>query len=516
MLAYENLGFAEHPFALYDAGKEPRLTEYFVEPPYFQTLIGDRKAPRSSVAFAPRGGGKTAQRIMLERWSAANNVLCITYDEFEIGSQSELSKVGLDHHLRRINGLLLASLFEQQGERSPRRLPDAARVRIFKLHVHYVAKVGTYSAPQSKEALMEALAESPALSKFAGYNPVWPDLKKILSTVVDELSVSPVTPIEDFQFIAESAHKLGFDSVTVLVDRLDENPFSKTSDFTFKLVEPLLCHLPLLDTPYAAFKFFAWDEVKRYYRAVARPDRVPSFDLRWNRKLLASMLQRRLQAHSRGTIGSLNDLAESAAIAVDLDAIVVTFCDGSPRNLIRLCDHVFAAHATSPCIEDGRARLGLFAFEEGVRNYCRTKVDEKYGSGNGFIVAMQSIKLPLFRASDIENGLGMKFEKVQRMVGEWKANGYVNIAASANGSDTNLVPTPAKFALQHFAVSDPCVVRLILPTTQVTSEHLSRAWARNCDACGHATFIDPERYLRGVFACCCGSAIAINPVWPRT
>lgn len=57
----ERLGFAEDPFASTNAADEPRLASYFVPPPYFHTVQGDPRNPKSHVVLAPRGGGKTAQ-----------------------------------------------------------------------------------------------------------------------------------------------------------------------------------------------------------------------------------------------------------------------------------------------------------------------------------------------------------------------------------------------------------------------------------------------------------------------
>ena len=80
-----NLGFIEDPFRQTNADREARLTEYFVPPRYFSEVFGNPEAPQSFFVFAPRGGGKSAQRIMMERRTMRRNynVLCYpTYDNF--------------------------------------------------------------------------------------------------------------------------------------------------------------------------------------------------------------------------------------------------------------------------------------------------------------------------------------------------------------------------------------------------------------------------------------------------
>jgi hypothetical protein len=80
-------GFFEDPFEYTDADREQRLDEYFVSPPYFDSVIGDARQPASTVVFAPRGSGKSAQRRTIEQIASevdvARKFLCITYDEFD-------------------------------------------------------------------------------------------------------------------------------------------------------------------------------------------------------------------------------------------------------------------------------------------------------------------------------------------------------------------------------------------------------------------------------------------------
>jgi hypothetical protein len=70
-----------------NAAEEPRLSDYFVEPPYFVSVMGDPSRPQSHVVLAPRGGGKTAQRRMIEDASQSQAILCVTYDTFDLAMQ---------------------------------------------------------------------------------------------------------------------------------------------------------------------------------------------------------------------------------------------------------------------------------------------------------------------------------------------------------------------------------------------------------------------------------------------
>lgn len=99
----QNLGFNEDPFAHTNADEEvSRLPEYFVNPPYFAEVFGDPDNPKSFFVFAPRGGGKTAQRIMIEKRCRESAVLALTYDNFDFFNVSKAKEIALEDHVRRI------------------------------------------------------------------------------------------------------------------------------------------------------------------------------------------------------------------------------------------------------------------------------------------------------------------------------------------------------------------------------------------------------------------------------
>ena len=80
-------GFSEHPFSETEARHDLRLHEYFVEPSCFDTILGTAAAPQSAVLFAPQGGGKTANCVMVDHFCKTNErtrgpVLSISYTNF--------------------------------------------------------------------------------------------------------------------------------------------------------------------------------------------------------------------------------------------------------------------------------------------------------------------------------------------------------------------------------------------------------------------------------------------------
>ncbi|MEI7608120.1 MAG: hypothetical protein WCJ64_12130, partial [Rhodospirillaceae bacterium] len=110
MSFYESQGFSDDPFESTNAGEEPLLGQYFVPPPYFRSVLGDPEKPKSQVILAPRGGGKTAQRVMIEKASMGGAFLCVTYDDFPTPAGFKLGDSDLDYHIKNICTILLIAI----------------------------------------------------------------------------------------------------------------------------------------------------------------------------------------------------------------------------------------------------------------------------------------------------------------------------------------------------------------------------------------------------------------------
>jgi hypothetical protein len=125
-----NLGFHVDPFAKTNADEEELLKSYFIEPPFFKAVYGDLATPKSTVVFAPRGGGKTALKRMLELSSLTNNFLCVTYNQFNVAGLS-LKAIDLKYHCQNIARLLLVAILSATVERGIAPLSNEDRHLLF-------------------------------------------------------------------------------------------------------------------------------------------------------------------------------------------------------------------------------------------------------------------------------------------------------------------------------------------------------------------------------------------------
>ncbi|UQU65185.1 hypothetical protein COUCH_02210 [Couchioplanes caeruleus] len=378
-------GFESDPFQLTNSDSEPLLDEYFVPPPFYSGVLGDPGAPVPIAVFAPRGTGKTAQRISVERRSQVHKeFLCVTYDEFWVASKKQLDEVSLASHLANLcTRLTIAALTELGG--------DPNRIRALNPHQKQVLLFSSrrFLGKLTQQQYEEALTSVKTLKDKAGEfwnrygglvaNVVTALLKKVHLdglTIPSELnkSLEREDSIEYlFKQLLGIIQALGYRSTYVLVDRVDELvSTAQDSQASWRLVQDLLVNLPVLETKGVGFKFFLWDQLREHFLAEGgRPDRVRTYELKWSTAELTTMLRRRLSAYSTGKVGNLNYLLDPN-VALDVEALVVNLAAGSPRDMVRICKAIIDEGTRISAPENG---LHLSHVLDGVRSFSREYAD---------------------------------------------------------------------------------------------------------------------------------------------
>ncbi len=379
------LGFTENPFQFTNADEEEHLQSYFVPPPYFHSVWGDPQSPKSQVIFAPRGGGKTAQRRMIEYRAESANVFVITYDRFEKLGGADLTALSLDYHLRNIIEIALLGFLLEYHERGI-HAPSFTRIereQIDKLSHYYLSNISRFEA-------LEALASLKTLSaKAKQFLREWSGpISSIFNAALTakgiphpkiELAPGQNTdalngPLKShLQVVRDLILSIGFESIYILVDKVDET--SETGNnavASFNLVKPLVRDLELLQLKNIGFKFFLWDMLLPRYQEYARPDRLEQFELSWNESDLNKMLSRRLGAFSNGEVLDLSSLT-NAELAKPLHFLAVTFAAGSPRDMIRICQEILAEQLQ---INPDSTAIEIDAIVQGISKFCIRRAQE--------------------------------------------------------------------------------------------------------------------------------------------
>jgi len=342
-------GFEANPFAYREAGNDPYLNRYFVAPPYFDEILGDASLPQTAIIFAPRGGGKTALRVMVDyhcrEGLTKKHILSVLYTDFT----RIVETVGYD--LTRINSRLhsyeiLTRIVVTLTEWLVKHLEALQRLNESqKAHLEwYLLHFGDYISPSQASMLAQ---------EGVDFRPRrWEARKRMGFLYSDRALPSGIDyalhgrgflpPAQLLDELAGLIGLLGFDSIYVLVDRVDEFPITAANpEAMVALLEPLVADLTLMNLTKAVFKFFLPARLKEAILAVPtiRPDRLIIRRVEWTDEALLEVIHRRLQAFS--SYSSLDELCVPE-LRGRIEREIITLADGSPRNLVRLGELLFS------------------------------------------------------------------------------------------------------------------------------------------------------------------------------
>lgn len=459
MALYDQLGFESHPFLKTNADEEEALQSYFVPPSYFDAIIGDPKSPNSSVVLAPRGAGKTAQRRMVEAASTQSGYLAVTYDRFEFGAGQKVADISLQYHLRNIITRILISFLSYLSE-----WPDVAKNLSKEEKKQLAIFIHAYLGELTGDGIQELLNELKSLpDKFKDF---WRQHVGFMESVINFLLKAydlekidlPDTKQEEkrlgetYKFQLESmlslVTKIGFESIYVLVDRPDET--EKTGNdpkSTYQLIQPLMRDLELLGLRGYGFKFFLWDQIEPFFRHDARPDRVPQYELKWTRNSLKEVLSKRLLSFSRRQISTFDFMLEDPC---GIDDHLCLMANGSPRNLIRLCERILAIQGD----RDSSARkISMAAIDQATVVHGEQVCIENYGEN--VLKDLQRVGRELFTTNFVANDI----LKISANGARNKITAWANLGVVAQVG-TVIVP-PATRPTHLYGVVDPCAVRVM-------------------------------------------------------
>ena len=378
-------GFDEDPFASTNAADEPKLANYFVEPPYFASVMGNPQRPQSHVVLAPRGGGKTAQRRMIEDASGAQEILCVTYDTFELPERFRIEDATWAYHVEQVARLVTVGILAKLVDNRPAvdALTKEQKLQLSGFIHRFLGSMTEDQFAQAAKAI-KSLPDKAGelLRRFTG--PLSTVVTAILMAFgLPALNIQAARALEkvrddtlrtDLSRLTEIASSIGFTSVYVLVDRVDEIGLTATdASKTLQFIHPLVTDLPTLELPGAAFKFFLWDLIEEELRATGgRPDRVPIFTLSWSPADLEQMIARRLAAFSGGSVSQLTQLF-CREVGVNVDVLMAHLAGGSPRDLIRMMARVVSEQTR---VSDDAKCIGAEALWTGVRRFADERSDE--------------------------------------------------------------------------------------------------------------------------------------------
>jgi hypothetical protein len=224
------------------------------------------------------------------------------------------------------------------------------------------------------------------------------------------------------EVLFELVKGLDYKSIYLLVDKVDETEKTGSDpQKTYQLIQPMLRDLEFLGLKGYGTKFFIWNQIEPFFRADSRPDRVSQFNLTWTRNTLENMLSKRLMAFSKQRINKFQQIV-SNEINYNIDSALSVLANGSPRNLIRLCEKILASQAE---IDDNSNIISALAIDRATTDYSLQIAKEMYVED--VIRDLQHVGRELFTINYLANDVfKLSHENTSRnKVANWEAIGLI-------------------------------------------------------------------------------------------
>lgn len=460
-LFLQEFGFESDPFASTNAADEPLIQDYFVDPPFFASVSGDPKNPKSTLIFAPRGGGKTAQKIMLEKFSAeTQEFLCVTYDKFITGQKTKLGDIDADFHLNNINRILLITcliLISENSYYEPTKSEKDLIVQLSRLHLDSIGKEEMKNILNSIKSLGHR-ADDIWIKYGSGIRALFNAIAARFDVgKIEDLQIQSTTesPRYVFEQLCRIARSLSDTSVYILVDRVDENPLtSADAEKSFLFLKDVLLDLNLLEMEGTAFKMFLWDGVRQFYdENGGRPDRIPQFALEWSVNDLDSILSKRLNAHSNSKVSRFDHMV-APGYKLDAHKLISYFSHGSPRDSIRICKSIIDEHVKHG---DNNSKIQPRTIHRAIVNFSSTRAQELYKSHHTEIKKIGDINFSInYIASEI---FRISQQAGRAKIQKWLASGAVRQIGS--------IPNPGGRPHYNYGIVDPRLALAVLGDTDI-------------------------------------------------
>jgi hypothetical protein len=402
------LGFHQgNPFATNEADRERTLLpDFFVDVESYDLIKGEQTA----IVFSPRGGGKSSLRVILASygapWDPRSATLAVECTDFDslISRWQKQQPLTIAEYVEWLLPAGVRALFgtffhdvqphavsthsdhANRMRRSAQLTPPvrAHFARLLRAHcpsllsMETVGRLLSRYLPEHDSFDWLQFGRAVRNNQLRGYVAEHALIDQELITLLADLNDfsmlttaaptgSPSALLADFVSLVRDA---GFANVYFLLDRLDEtvetadNPQAQAD-----ILEPLLAHLPVLEMPGAAFKFFLSREARDVLwerPTVRQEDRLAEYavTLRWDDTKLKDILTRRLSAYSVDPatgVPAVTDLAaicaetvgksettgkkqKTNAIGKKIEEGMIARAQGSPRRLIIAGRLLFEVH----------------------------------------------------------------------------------------------------------------------------------------------------------------------------
>ncbi|KNY30533.1 P-loop ATPase, Sll1717 family [Pseudobacteroides cellulosolvens] len=373
---YKNLGFRENPFSRFSAEEEvDYLSEIYLPPRYFQTLVTDLANGSSRFIFGERGSGKSALILELQRELSNKNVLSIIIDNYDsvpldkndrylilliikniiknyvvsLSKNPQLLKV-LDKYDKEKLAIFIKdfynSISKREFENAYNKVTRYKSKNFLKnIFNNFLNKPINIAISSSLEIGSDAICKALNLPKnysqdfYKNYLPKL-GIEELSQCEKEKQFLENYTLLKDILLeLVTLVKKSGFKNTVVFFDRIDEfraldGRINRIADFT----EQILKDTDLLYFKELSIVFSIWTEVKlKLNEKGVRFDKFKPIDISWTDSDISTILQKRLDYFSLVKPFNINNLIEDNN---DINYLI-DLAHKSPRDLIRLFSTVY-------------------------------------------------------------------------------------------------------------------------------------------------------------------------------
>lgn len=368
---YFNLNFKENPFSRFSAEEEvDYLSEIYLPPRYFDSLVTDLTKGSSRFIFGERGSGKSALIMELQKELLKKGVFAIVIDKYDEIPVSNNDKNLLLHMIRNIlknyiaalskNPHLLKTLNAYDKEKlaifikdfyrsiSKREFEDSYnRITRFKtknfiknVYNNILNKPINFAISSSLEIGADAICKAFNLPKEYNknfYKSYLPEIKveMLLQEDKEKYFLGSYALLKDTLLdLVSIVKKSGYKNTVVFFDRIDEfkaldGKINNIADFT----EEILKDTDLLYFKELSIVFSIWTEVKsKLNEKGVRFDKFKPIDISWTDGDIETILQKRLNYFAVNKPYDVDKLIFSKSELKSL----ISLAKKSPRDMIRL------------------------------------------------------------------------------------------------------------------------------------------------------------------------------------
>ena len=448
---YTKLGFESNPFETFSAENETQvLNKFYIPPRRYNTIKRGMDNNITNYIFAKRGNGKTALLYNLINDLDFKNSLHIVIDDF---SKIDISKdkvelsflkltikkfvetlifrlINNKHILDKFNNVvkrneiatIIFSYLETISKES--YINEIERIKgtyttnnLKSFFNNYLINVANSLTSAALDMLSTTISHALGMQSFLSDK----EHKYIKSLKIDNLeNISAYSDIKlIFDKLISLIGDLGFTTITIFVDRVDEYP--ALENFPIKISEfiyPISGNTVLTNDSRFSFQFLLWDKLKEPMSKIGvRFDKVTQISIDLKEEELENIMEERLKYYSSGKITSLESIIDIKT------SLIYELADSSPRNMFRL---LYTIYNLQEDLDMGNInKITEDAFEKGLNeyiyeynfyyNYPVNSNDEKF-TVYEFIGNLYTLKMTYFTIKEYMEACNLKPVQAKKQI----------------------------------------------------------------------------------------------------